>query len=92
MILAHLIVLALTALVAWWLSGYDTKVTGENKKEDRIRRAIRCGITLFLVEIFWRLPGAMQSLPMVFLIGAVMALVWCWLRRRIVRAVGSSSD
>ena len=36
MILVHLTVLALTALVAWWLSGYDTKVTGENKKEDRI--------------------------------------------------------
>jgi len=55
-ILGNIIVLALAALVSWWLSGYDAKLTGENETEDRIRRGIRCGITLVLVEIaFWNL-------------------------------------
>ena len=48
--------LALAALASWWLSGYDAKLTGANEREDFIRRAIRCGITLFLVELaFWSL-------------------------------------
>lgn len=41
--------LLITALVAWWLSGYDAKVTGENKSADLKRRAARCGVTLLLV-------------------------------------------
>jgi len=76
-LLTHLTVLALTALAAWWLSGYDTKVTGADKKADGIRRAGRCGITLILVEVFFRLPGVLQVLPIVLLIGGLFALVWC---------------
>ena len=41
--------LLIAALVAWWLSGYDAKVTGENKPADLKRRAVRCGVTLSLV-------------------------------------------
>jgi hypothetical protein len=53
-IFANIIVLTFAALISWWLSGYDTKVTGENVTEDRIRRGIRCGISLLLVEAgFW---------------------------------------
>jgi hypothetical protein len=55
-ILSNIIVLAFAALASWWLSGYDTRLTGENVTEDRIRRSIRCGITLLLVEAaFWGL-------------------------------------
>jgi len=54
--LANIVVLTLTVLASWWLSGYDTKLMGENETEDRIRRGVRCGITLFLVELaFWSL-------------------------------------
>src|ERR1700690_2638001 len=49
-ILINLAVLGLATVASWWLSGHDSKLTGENEKEDFIRRSIRCGITLILVE------------------------------------------
>ena len=49
-ILANLLVLAPATYLFWWLSGYDASVTGQNEKLDSLRRSIRCGITLFLVE------------------------------------------
>jgi len=55
-LLANLIVLAFAACVSWWLSGYDPKVTGENTGKDSVRRGIRCGLSLLLVEAaFWNL-------------------------------------
>ena len=45
------IVLGAAALLAWWLSGYDSRVTGENRAADLTRRLIRCGVTLFLVSV-----------------------------------------
>jgi hypothetical protein len=47
--LTLLAVLVLTAALAWWLSGHDPLVTGENKPADIQRRAWRCGATLLLV-------------------------------------------
>jgi hypothetical protein len=44
------VILAFTAGVTWWLSGYDGQVTGENYVKDIRRRAVRCGATL-LIEI-----------------------------------------
>jgi hypothetical protein len=59
MIFANLLnlgVLAVAALLSWWLSGYDSRLTRENQRADFIRRAVRCGITLALVELgFWSL-------------------------------------
>jgi hypothetical protein len=61
-ILTNIAVLILAAITSWWLSGYDTKVTGGNETEDRIRRGIRCGITLLLVEAaFWGLWQCCQN-------------------------------
>lgn len=61
-IFTNIVVLAFAAFVSWWLSGYDTRMTGENVTEDRIRRGIRCGITLLLVEAaFWGLWQFCQS-------------------------------
>lgn len=55
---ANIVSLALAALGSWWLSGYDAKLTGENERHDLIRRAVRCGLSLFLVELaflsLWR--------------------------------------
>jgi hypothetical protein len=42
-------ILAGAAALSWWLSGYDTMVTGENRAADCRRRAIRCGVTLLLM-------------------------------------------
>jgi hypothetical protein len=50
-LLLHIVMMALTAAAAWWLSGYDTKLTGEDKPSDRLRRGVRCGITVLLVEV-----------------------------------------
>ena len=49
MALTILIVLAIISVLAWWLSGFDTRVTGEDKAADFRRRALRCGATLLLV-------------------------------------------
>jgi tetratricopeptide (TPR) repeat protein len=45
------IVVAVLIAGAWWLSGYDSRVTGENKMEDFVRRVIRCAITALLVLV-----------------------------------------
>ncbi|MEJ0091103.1 MAG: tetratricopeptide repeat protein [Limisphaerales bacterium] len=66
----NLIVLAIAALFFWWLSGYDTKLTGENQTADRWRRGVRCGLTLLVLEvILWRPPT-------VILLIVILALIW----------------
>jgi tetratricopeptide (TPR) repeat protein len=75
--ITHLAVLAFAGLAFWWLSGYDSKVTGGNTRQDFIRRAARCGITLLLVGMLLGLPGALQVMPMLLLIGGMLALIWC---------------
>jgi tetratricopeptide (TPR) repeat protein len=70
LILFHIGALVLIAVVAWWLSGYDSKLTHANRKQDFTRRGIRCGVTLLLVEILFWLPTAVLVIP-VFL-----AVIW----------------
>ena len=74
--ITQLAVLALVGVAFWWLSGYDAKVTGGNKRQDLIRRAARCGITLLLVGLLLGLPGAMQAMPILLVIGGMLALIW----------------
>ena len=82
-ILTNIALLAFAALVSWWLSGYDTKLTGENEREDFIRRAVRCSLSLFLMELaflsmwrYWRYND--QASGMAYLIFALpLALIWC---------------
>ena len=50
-LLANLAVIAVTAIVSWWLSGFDSRLTGEGDWRDITRRALRCGVTLLVVEI-----------------------------------------
>ena len=47
------LLLAFGVLVAfiWWLSGYDSQVTGENPSADLRRRVARCAITLVLAGL-----------------------------------------
>src|SRR5450432_796936 len=69
-ILLNLAVLTSAALLAWWLSGYDSRLAHENQKADHLRRGIRCGVTLLLLEvIFWMSP------TVIFLI-VILAVIW----------------
>jgi tetratricopeptide (TPR) repeat protein len=82
-ILANLVVLASAAYVSWWLSGYDPRVTGHNERQDSLRRSIRCGITLFLVEAafwslwqYWRYDDRVCG--MAYLASALpLSIIWC---------------
>jgi len=74
--ITHLAVWTFAGLAFWWLSGYDSKVTGGNKRQDFIRRAMRCGITLFLLGMLLGLPGALPAMPILLLIGGMLALTW----------------
>jgi tetratricopeptide (TPR) repeat protein len=79
----NIVVLVLAAIVFWWLSGYDAKVTGENEREDFVRRAVRCGLSLFLVELaflnlwrYWR-TGDQASGFGYLMFSLPLALLWC---------------
>lgn len=73
------IFIAVAAALMWWLSGYDTRVTGENEKEDLVRRTVRCGISLVLLtaaafERFFVIPIA---LGMAFIwLGCLLEFGW----------------
>jgi predicted Zn-dependent protease len=63
--------IAVAAMLTWLLSGYDTRVTGENKKEDLIRRTIRCGTSLVLLTF--------AALNRFFVIPVALAMAFLWL-------------
>jgi thioredoxin-like negative regulator of GroEL len=66
MIVAHLFNLAvLTAavLLAWWLSGFDSKLTHDDRAKDFTRRGIRCGVTFLLLAILFWLPQTVLGIP-----------------------------
>lgn len=56
-LLCNLAVMAIAAVFFWWLSGFDSRLTGEDRA-DFVRRAVRCGITWVIVEVgfyaLWR--------------------------------------
>jgi tetratricopeptide (TPR) repeat protein len=72
----NIILLSVAAAIAWWLSGYDLRLTGENEKADLLRRGIRCGLTLFLLGVLVSLPRSIAIMPLLFLIVGLLALTW----------------
>ncbi len=46
----NLIMLALTTVAFWWLSGFDSLLSGTSRLRDLTRRALRCGASLVIVE------------------------------------------
>ena len=76
MFLVNIILLSVAAAIAWWLSGFDSRLTGESGKADLMRRGIRCGSTLFLLVILFSLPYSIASAPPMLLIVALLALIW----------------
>ena len=70
-----LVVLLITAALAWWLSGFDSKLTGENR-EDLIRRIVRCGLTLILAGMLLWLPASPAVMPILLVFAAAFFLLW----------------
>jgi tetratricopeptide (TPR) repeat protein len=75
-VILNIILLSAAAAIAWWLSGFDTRLTGENNRKDLIRRAVRCGATLVLTGMFCFLPFSMTAIPILLFIIAMLALTW----------------
>ena len=80
MILTTIVILMLGILTMWWLSGFDSKVTGENKKVDLRRRVARCAATVLLVGILFE-PNAVRAgyafIPLLIIVPPALGLLWC---------------
>jgi thioredoxin-like negative regulator of GroEL len=76
MILVDIILLSVTAALSWWLSGYDSRVTGESRKADLIRRSVQCGLTLILAGILLWLPPSPAVMPILLVIAGAFFLIW----------------
>lgn len=80
MILALTIIFVLLGSAAlWWLSGFDARVTGENRQRDWLRRATRCLVTLVLLGPFFGINavGAGYAfIPLIIIIPASVGLIW----------------
>jgi tetratricopeptide (TPR) repeat protein len=70
LLLLYLGLLGVMAWPLWWLSGYDSKLTGENQRSDYLRRMVRCGLTLVLEAVLFWLPGTVLFIPL------LVAVVW----------------
>lgn len=80
--LLYLTLAALAIAAMWWLSGYDSRVTGENPVADFIRRALRILITVFLVALVFGLhPARMGAgygfIPVLMTMPILIGLIWC---------------
>jgi hypothetical protein len=68
--ITNIIVFLLLMAGAWWLSGYDSSVIGEDKVADFIRRALRCGVTAVLLLL------ATLNPYFAILIFVVLGVIW----------------
>lgn len=82
-ILTNLVVLVLATSLFWWLSGYDSRLTGHNETEDLIRRGFRCGVSLVLVEIsfifLWQYLTSHDPWAgfLYLLVAMPLVIIWC---------------
>ena len=78
-IFTTIIFLTLGISVFWWLSGFDSKVTGENRRKDVIRRTARCLVTAILLWIFFE-PNAVKVgyafIPLILIVPASIGILW----------------
>ena len=78
MILVNIILVVLAGLTLWWLSGFDAKVTGENRKADLRRRVARCAATVILTGIFFGIrPYTYAFIPLILIVPPSLGLLWC---------------
>lgn len=78
MILKLLLILVITGGVAWWLSGFDSKLTWQDQTADLVRRGLRCGITLVLVGFgaSMLLSGGVAGGFIFVLFALPLAVIW----------------
>jgi tetratricopeptide (TPR) repeat protein len=79
MLFVNIILFVLASLALWWLSGFDPRVTGENRKADLIRRAARCVTTVILLWIFFG-PNAVRVgyafIPLILIVPPLLGVLW----------------
>ena len=79
MIFATIVISLLGFLTLWWLSGFDSKVTGENRKADLTRRAVRCLATVMLLWIFFG-PNPVRVgyafVPLILIVPPSIGIMW----------------
>src|SRR5271165_2537178 len=80
---ANLIVLALATTLFWWLSGFDSRLSGNNDLHDKTRRGLRAVVSVIIVEFiflyFWRYEHERNSNAGFAYLGAglCLSIVWC---------------
>src|ERR1041385_3090741 len=67
-----IIILLTAAALMWWLSGFDTHLTNEDRHADLLRRLARCGISMALL-LFALICG---FLPLQLALIIPLALIW----------------
>jgi Tetratricopeptide repeat len=71
------VIMVLGAAAMWWLSGWDSKVAGDNSAKDIVRRSIRCLASAFLIWIFFFVaPLSHATIPLILIIP--ISLGWLW--------------
>jgi len=79
MLFVNIILFVLAGLMLWWLSGFDPKVAGENRKADLRRRAARCAATAILLWIFFG-PNAVRVgyafIPLLLIVPPLLGVMW----------------
>jgi hypothetical protein len=65
------LILSGSGALAWWLSRYDGRVTGEHLGPDLRRRIVRCAVTLILIAV-----GVGVSWVLFIPIAVVLAIIW----------------
>lgn len=70
-----LAVLLATGAVGWWLSGYDSRLIGDNRPADIVRRTVRTGVSFVLVGLATHsvLKGAGV---VVLAMAGLLAVIW----------------
>jgi hypothetical protein len=77
--LLHVLLLALVTMLAWRVSGYDSKLTGVHRGKDWFRRAVRCALTLPLFEMaFEGVTGQLEFSAGMGIIQATLLLAVLW--------------
>jgi hypothetical protein len=82
-VLTNLAVMVLATIFFWWLSGFDSRLTGEDELADFFRRGLRCAVSLALVEIsfvyLWQYATRRDpAAGVIYLVVAMpLVVIWC---------------
>jgi tetratricopeptide (TPR) repeat protein len=74
--LAIIILVILGGAALWWLSGYDSQVTGEDKPRDLFRRMVRCLASVFLLGIFFVPKIGYAFIPLILIVPTGLGVIW----------------